>query len=281
MLVAMASPDAARTTQPRWDPGQYLRHAEHRLRPVRDLLARIPDPPHLPHPRIADLGCGPGSPSLPLLERWPDAHVTGYDSAPSMLAAAASHAGSTPGGGTLDFAAADLAEWHPSEPFDLLFSNAALQWVPGHTAAFSAWLDGLSAGGVLAFQVPGNFDMPSHALLRRLRNSPRWRSRLAEGDDRIRPVLDPAGYLDVLARLGCTVDAWETTYLHLLQGVDPVLDWVKGTALRPVLPRFAGDPEARDAFLAEYAAALREAYPSHPYGTPFAFRRIFVVAVAQ
>ncbi|WP_019549634.1 trans-aconitate 2-methyltransferase [Streptomyces sulphureus] len=264
---------------PRWDPRQYLRHTDHRLRPVHDLLARVPDLPGAPHPRIADLGCGPGGPTAPLVARWPRAHVTGYDSSPEMLAAARTHAGRTHGGGTLDFARADLSRWHPAEPFDLLFSNAALHWVPGHAAAFASWLDPLPTGGVLAFQVPGNFGAPSHTLLSRLRNSPRWKGRL--GEDTETPVLDPGGYLDALTRLGCTVDAWETTYQQLLHGEDPVLDWVEGTTLRPVLDLLADDPGARDAFLDEYAAALREAYPARPYGTPYPFRRIFVVAVKR
>jgi len=257
-------------------------------------------------PRIADLGCGPGGPTLPLAERWPDAHITGYDSSPEMLAEARAYArppgahggesgeesgadrASGPGGrsgertGRLDFVQADLAGWRPdpSRPFDLLFSNAALQWVPEHTDRFPDWLDGLAPGGTLAFQVPGNFDAPSHTLLHELRNSPRWRARLG-GPARSGSVLDPAGYAAVLTPLGCTVDAWETTYLHLLQGEDPVLDWVKGTALRPVLTLLADDPEAREAFLAEYRDALREAYPAREFGVPFPFRRIFVVAVKE
>jgi trans-aconitate 2-methyltransferase len=286
---------------PVWDPRQYARHSEHRERPLRELLARVPELPHPEAPRIADLGCGPGGPSLPLAERWPGAHITGYDSSPEMLAEARTYAGPLgEGAGTLDFAHADLAVWRPdpaaSRPFDLLFSNAALQWVRGHVDRFPDWLDGISPGGALAFQVPGNFDAPSHTLLHELRDSPRWRARLGGGTERMGgvhgpavhgpavdgpAVHDPAGYAAALAPLGCTVDAWETTYLHLLQGEDPVLDWVKGTALRPVLTLLADDPEARDAFLADYRDALREAYPAREYGVPFPFRRIFVVAVKK
>lgn len=285
-----------------WDPRQYARHAEHRRRPLYELLARVPELPHPAAPRIADLGCGPGAPSLPLAERWPGAHITGYDSSPEMLAEARAYAGplaADAAAGTLDFAHADLAAWRPdaatdpaadpgfspgrARPFDLLFSNAALQWLPGHVDRFPDWLDGLAPGGVLAFQVPGNFDAPSHTLLHELRNSPRWRARLGgtERAARADGVRDPAGYVAALAPLGCTVDTWETTYLHLLQGEDPVLDWVKGTALRPVLTLLADDPAARDAFLAEYGDALREAYPAREFGVPFPFRRIFVVAVKQ
>ncbi|MGH3312294.1 MAG: methyltransferase domain-containing protein [Streptomyces sp.] len=278
-------------TTPVWDPHQYLRHAGHRARPLADLLARVPELPHADAPRIADLGCGPGGPSTPLAARWPRAHITGYDNSPAMLDEARKHAGPTGAGGTLDFAHADLATWRPAPgvSFDLIFSNAALQWVlpaegkgrvDGHTGAFPAWIDALPTGGTFAFQVPGNFTAPSHALLADLRNSPRWRDRLG-AESRVNTVLDPAGYAAALAPLGCEVDAWETTYLHLLQGEDPVLDWVKGTALRPVLTLLADDPAAREAFLAEYGEMLRTAYPSAPHGTAFPFRRIFVVAVKR
>ncbi|MET7640318.1 methyltransferase domain-containing protein [Streptomyces sp. NPDC005438] len=267
---------------PSWDPERYLRHQAPRLRPVHDLLARVPDPPH-PHPRVADLGCGPGGPSLPLLERWPTAHVTGYDSSPAMLGRAAPYAGGTPEGGRIDFRRADLQHWHPDGE-QLLFSNAALQWVtpedgPGHHRLLPRWLEALPPGGVLAFQVPGNHEAPSHALLNRLRRSPRWRELL--GPPREPAVLDPAGYHRLLAPLAREVDAWETTYLHLLQGPDPVLDWISGTGLRPVLDRLEGEPEAREEFLDSYAALLREAYPATEAGTYFPFRRIFVVAVRR
>lgn len=263
-----------------WDPHQYLRHGDHRSRPLHDLLARVPALPAGQAPRIADLGCGPGGPSLPLVTRWPAAHVTGYDSSPAMLAEAAGYAGHTAQGGVIDFVQADLTEWQPDGTFDLLFSNAALQWVPGHADALPGWLDGLAHGGVLAFQVPGNSGASSHTLLADLCLSARWRERLAHLV-RATPVRDPAGYAELLAPHGCEVDAWETTYLQLLPGEDAVFDWMKGTTLRPALTALDGDPAARDAFLTEYAALLREAYPATPYGTPFPFRRVFAVAVKR
>ncbi|OEV29726.1 hypothetical protein AN219_14875 [Streptomyces nanshensis] len=323
-----------------WDPHQYERHSGHRKRPIADLLARVPALPEEETPRIADLGCGPGGPSLMLAERWPAAHITGYDNSPAMLHEARAHAGRTSAGGTLEFTHADLSTWSPAgtEQFDLIFSNAALQWVlpggadnrvlpgeaegrvlpggdvpPAHTALFPAWVDALPSGGVLAFQVPGNFDAPSHTLLLELRNSPRWRGRLGSAS-RNGSVLDPAEYLAALDSLGCETDAWETTYAQLLRPRDPsagagvppggtparsdgekregapqdgnpVLDWVKGTALRPVLTLLADDPEARTAFLDEYGRLLREAYPplggDPRRGTVFPFRRVFVVAVKR
>ncbi|MBH5335190.1 trans-aconitate 2-methyltransferase [Streptomyces pactum] len=266
-------------TPPSWDPQQYLRHAAHRTRPFLDLLARIPRLPATGRPpRIADLGCGPGNVTRLLADRWPDAHITGYDNSPEMLAEARPLAGPTPGGGHLDFRPADATDWTPDHGYDLIVSNAALQWVPGHADSFPRWIDALPPGGVLAFQVPGNFTAPSHALLGDLCDSPPWRDRLAGLGRGFVHILTPADYLERLMALGCEVDAWETTYVQLLQGQDPVLEWVKGTALRPVLTALGDDPEATEEFLAEYRDLLRKAYPAGAYGTPFPFRRIFAVA---
>ncbi|MEW2578952.1 trans-aconitate 2-methyltransferase [Streptomyces syringium] len=262
---------------PTWDPQQYLRHADHRTRPFQDLLARIPEP-SARSPRIADLGCGPGNVTTILADRWPTAHITGFDNSAPMLADARAYAGRTLRGGLLDFRHADLGHWTPDERYDLIVSNAALQWVPGHAASFPAWTGALTPGGILAFQVPGNADAPSHTILRELCGSKRWSTRLGEAGRRRVAVLEPADYLERLARPGHEVDVWETTYLHLLTGEDPVLDWVKGTALRPVLTALDGDPAATEEFLTTYRGRLREAYPTGPHGTVFPFRRIFAVA---
>lgn len=230
-------------------------------------------------PRIADLGCGPGNVTALLADRWPDARITGFDLSPEMLAQAdKDHAGTTVGGGWLDFRPADLAHWTPEEPYDLIVSNAALQWVPNHPESFAHWIDGLTPGGTLAFQVPGNFTSPSHALLGELCESPRWRTRLGDHGRRYVHILEPADYLLRLIDLGCEADVWETTYSQLLSGEDPVLDWVKGTALRPVLTELGDDEEAVAAFLGEYRDLLRAAYPPGPHGTVFPFRRIFAIA---
>lgn len=247
-----------------WDPEIYGRYADERSRPFFDLVARI----SAERPgRVVDAGCGSGELTAELARRWPDADVHGFDSSPAMI-------GKAPAGDRLTFSVDDVTRWRPGRPVDVIVSNAVLQWVPGHRELLSRWTGVLAPGGWLAFQVPGNFDAPSHALVRELCRT-RWRDRLG---DLVRepPVDDPAGYLDRLTALGCRVDAWETTYLHVLPGDDAVLTWITGTALRPVLDRLG--PDERDAFLGDCAALLNEAYPRRPYGTVFPFRRIFVVA---
>ncbi|MER6178030.1 trans-aconitate 2-methyltransferase [Streptosporangium sp. NPDC001681] len=247
-----------------WDPVIYGRYADERARPFFDLVSRIAveNPGY-----VVDAGCGTGELTAELARRWPDARVHGFDSSPAMIEKA-------PAGGSLSFSVDDVTRWRPERPVDVIVSNAVLQWVPDHRELLPRWVEALAPDGRLAFQVPGNFDAPSHALVRELCRT-RWRDRLG---DLARPSLvdDPAGYHDLLARLGCRVDAWETTYLHVLPGDDAVLSWITGTALRPMLDRL--DPAEAAGFLADCAALLREAYPRGPYGTVFPFRRIFVVA---
>jgi trans-aconitate 2-methyltransferase len=253
-----------------WDPVQYGRYSDERGRPFHDLMARVfAEEPE----RVVDLGCGDGALTAILARRWPAATVLGVDSSESMLAEASSR--ST---GRLTFELSTIEDWQPEHPVDVLVCNAALHWVPDHATQLPRLVGALAPGGWLAVQVPGNADAPSHALLAELRRSPRWRDRLAAGAGRWPDTLNPAGYLDLLARLGCAVDAWETTYAHVLTGSDPVLDWVRGTALRPVLAALS-PAEAAD-FEADYGAALRSAYPPAPYGSVVPFRRIFVVARA-
>jgi trans-aconitate 2-methyltransferase len=248
-----------------WDPGQYGRYADERSRAYHELVARV----RAETPRyVVDLGCGDGSLTATLAGRWPGATVVGVDSSTEMLAAA------RPAG--VELRQGSIEEWTPDRPVDVLVSNAAFQWVPGHPALLAGWVAALAPGGELAFQVPGNFGAPSHTILAELRQVPRWHELLGADADRSPAVLEPADYLARLTALGCEVDAWETTYLHLLHGTDPVLEWVRGTALRPVLA--ALPPADATVFEAEYAERLREAYPAGPGGTVFPFRRIFVVA---
>ena len=252
----------------RWDPEQYVRYADERGRPFHDLLARVAvDAPA----RIVDLGCGPGTLTATLAQRWPDAAIEGVDSSTEMISLAARLASDR-----LRFRVGDLRSWTMPADLDLLVSNAALQWVPDHLPLLRRWAAGLRPGAWLAFQVPGNFDSPSHVLMRELAEAPRWRDRLGGVLRHADAVAPAATYASLFLGAGLAVDAWETTYLHILHGDDPVLEWVRGTGLRPVLAVL--DADGRAAFEAEYAAALREAYPAGPGGTAFPFRRIFVTA---
>jgi trans-aconitate 2-methyltransferase len=253
-----------------WDAAKYVQFGDYRDRPFFDLTARI----HAEAPRhVVDLGCGPGNLTATLAERWPAAEVTGLDSSAEMLAPSAVHARRHP---NLSFAEADIAGWMPPGETDVIVTNAALQWVPGHRDLLARWLAALRPGAWCALQVPGNFNAPSHTLMRGLAESAAWAGRLAgvlRHDD---AVGGPDDYLKIMLDAGCDADAWETTYYQVLSGENPVLEWVRGTGLRPVLAALsAGD--ARD-FEAEYSALLAEAYPAGPHGTVFPFRRIFAVA---
>ena len=251
-----------------WDPGQYQRFADERSRPFADLTARIgaEDPAS-----VVDLGCGPGHLTADLARRWPGAVVHGVDNSPEMIEAARQEEKPP----RLTFEVADLRGWRPAAPVDVIVSNAVLQWVPGHLDLLPGWVDALAPGGWLAFQLPGNFDQPPHRAIGEMAASPRWQPLLGTAELN-RQAGDLAGYLDVLTGVGCRVDAWETTYLHVLPGEDPVVEWVKGTALRPVLARL-DDAQAAE-FLAEYRERMRRAYPTRSYGTVLPFRRVFVVA---
>jgi trans-aconitate 2-methyltransferase len=258
-----------------WDPGQYRQFGAERSRPFYELVGRI----GAADPRlVADLGCGPGELTAELCRRWPAADVVGVDSSAEMITAAeAVLAGlaSGPAAPRLRFELADVSDWQPGGPVDVIVSNALLQWIPEHERLLPRLVSRLSGEGWLAFQVPGNFDQPTHLLLRELARSDRWRPLLSDVALN-RQAGDPARYLDLLAREGCAVDAWETTYLHVLAGQDPVLRWYQGTGLRPVIA--ALDARQAAGFMAEYGALLREEYRQEPYGTVLPFRRVFVVA---
>ncbi len=250
-----------------WEPDRYLRFSDERSRPFFDLVSRIGA--RVPE-RVIDLGCGPGQLPVALAERWPTATVIGLDSSAAMIEkaeASQSHP-------RVSFGLVDVRAWQPAEPVDVLVTNAMLQWVPGHRALFPGFVAALRPGGWFAMGVPGNFGAPSHTLLRELARDPRFAAFTA---DVAWPASDePQQYLAELSRLGCEVDAWETTYLHVLDGPDPVFGWISSTGARPVLQ--ALPDELRTEFETEYKAALRTAYPSQSYGTVLPFRRIFVVA---
>jgi trans-aconitate 2-methyltransferase len=256
-----------------WDPEQYLRFGDERSRPFFDLTGRVGA---IRPRRVTDLGCGPGQLTAALAARWPDAQIEGTDASAEMIEAATRLlAGAGPELAGLSFRREDVRDWRPEQPPDVIVCNAVLQWVPDHAGLLTDWAAALAPGGWLAFQVPGNFDQPGHAVMRDLAGAGRWRALLADVPLN-RQAQDPADYLDLLGRAGCAVDAWETTYLHVLPGEDPVQEWYKGTGLRPVLAALEPGPAAE--FLAEYGARVRAAYPRGPYGTILPFRRVFVVA---
>lgn len=270
------STDRGRLAGTRWDPAQYMRFGDERLRPAIELLARVrPDDPAT----VVDLGCGTGNITRLLAERWPGAAVLGVDHSPQMLASAAAEPS------TIRWVEADAYDWRPDAPVDVLFSNATLQWLRGHDALLPRWMAHIAPGGWLAVQMPLNWSAPSHRLMREALadggpgggplGSSELRASLAEPW-----VEEPARYYDILAAVADDVDIWETTYLHVLEGEDPVVEWVKGTGLRPVLN--ALDDGERATFLAEYARRVRDAYPRRGDGrTVFPFRRAFMVARAR
>ena len=251
-----------------WNSAQYLRFAEERTRPCRDLALHVA----LASPaRIVDLGCGPGNSTAVLAERWPGAEITGVDSAPDMLARARrDHPTST-------WEEGDIASWSPARPFDLIFSNAALHWVPDHAALLPRLLGHLTEGGALAVQMPGNLDAPAHRLMREVAASPAWRDDFPA---KVREwhVDEIPAYYDVLAAHAARLDLWVTEYVHVLESAAAVAEWYKGTGLRPFLDALP-DAGRRDRFVADYTARLAEVFTPRPDGRVlFPFRRVFFVA---
>ncbi len=250
-----------------WDPDQYAKFREQRLRPARELLARV----EAPRPGVVyDLGCGEGNVTRLLVERWPRAGITGVDDSAEMLdRAAKAVAGVT-------WVLRSLVSWEPERPADVVFSNAALQWLPDHRALFPRLFGLLAPGGTLAVQMPRNFSAPSHALIAETARSRAWKDRLGHlvGPE---PVSSPSEYFRLLGPLAKSVDIWETEYLQVLEGKDAVKEWTKGTWLKQFLDAL---PEGeRAGFEEDYAARLRVAYPRLEDGrTLFPFKRLFIVA---
>jgi len=253
-----------------WDPAQYLKFAGQRLRPAIDLLNRI----DLADPgEVYDLGAGAGNVTRLLKERWPRARVTGVENSEEMLAKAR---GAAP---EIAWQRADLSTWSPPRPADLIYSNAALHWLDDHDRLFPALLGVLAPGGVLAVQLPRNFEAPSHTAITEAVRSGPWRAKL-EPLLRPHPVAAPGFYFDLLTTRAAALDMWETEYLQVLEGEHPVKEWVKGTWLGPLLDALSEADRAR--LEARYAELVASAYPRRSDGrTLFPFRRLFIVATAH
>ena len=251
---------------PTWDPDRYLRFADERGRPFVDLISRVPTAPAT----IVDLGCGPGQLTRVLRARWPEASVLGVDASSEMIARARRDNEDE----RASYVEADASAWAPAAPVDLIVSNAMFQWVPDQLAVIWRLLAHVAPGGAFALQVPDNFAMPSHQRLHAISSREPYAAHTVGLHDA--RGTGPAAYLELFAAEGWSVDAWATTYLHVLPGDDPVFDWISGTGARPILQALPDD--LREEFVTTYKAALREAYPARPWGTVLPFTRTFAVA---
>ena len=250
-----------------WSPSTYLKFEDERTRPARDLLAQVP----LTAPKtIVDMGCGPGNSTELLAERYPQAHVTGLDNSPNMLAEARKRLPAA------TFAQADAHTWTPEPGTDLVFANAIYQWVPEHLTQLPRVLAALPPGGVLAVQMPDNLAEPSHVLMRHIAAEGPWAAQLR---DAARLPLPPVRtYYDALRPVGARVDIWHTAYNHVLESPEAIVEWVQGTGLRPFVDPLT--PEHREEFLARYLAHIAQAYPRTTDGKVLLrFPRLFIVAI--
>jgi trans-aconitate 2-methyltransferase len=255
---------------PAWDPGQYRRFEAERDRAALDLLLRVPD--DLRPREIWDLGCGAGQHAALLKRRHPAARVHGLDASAAMLDQARALAAD------VDWRQGDIAAWAPERPVDLIFANASLQWLPDHATLLPRLAAALAPGGVVAVQMPMAWESRHHTVMRATAAEGPWAARLA-GVDTIAPLLSADAYYDSLPDVCDEIDVWSTTYLHALEGPDAVLEWMKGTALRPFLTALEGEPAMRTAFLSALGAALSAAFPQRPDGrTLLPFPRLFLVA---
>ncbi|MFA7413852.1 MAG: trans-aconitate 2-methyltransferase [Rhizobium sp.] len=254
-----------------WSATQYLKFEEERTRPARDLLVRVPLGAAA---RVYDLGCGPGNSTELLIERFGLRAVAGLDSDADMLEKARKRLPETP------FVQADLSTWKPEAPADLLYANAVLQWLPDHLSLMERLIDHLAPGGVLAVQMPDNLDEPTHLLMEETGAAGPWARAFAGGRIMRAPLPSPAAYLERLSRKASRVDIWHTIYYHPMENAEAIVEWVKGTGLRPYLDA-AGEDHA-PAFLSDYTARIARAYPPMADGrVPLRFPRLFVVAVKR
>ena len=251
-----------------WNPALYLRFAQERTRPASDLLARVA---HSGPAQVVDLGCGPGNSTELLAQRFPQAHILGVDNSVAMLEQARKLLPQ------LEFVQDDIATWAPTSAPDLIYANAALQWVAGHETLVPRLFSLLAPGGVLAIQMPDNRQEPSHRLMRAVAGEEPWRGPIGDADAVRTELATIAGYYDMLAKDAAHVDVWHTVYQHVMPTAGSIVDWLRSTGLRPFLDPL-GDA-LRASFLAEYERRIGEAYPERSDGNRLlAFPRMFIVA---
>ncbi|MEE1657108.1 trans-aconitate 2-methyltransferase [Microvirga sp. CF3062] len=254
-----------------WDAGQYLKFEDERTRPAADLIRRIP----LAEIRSAvDIGCGPGNSTELITNRYPGARMLGLDSSPDMLAKARVR---LPG---VSFQEADIAAWNPDERYDLIFANAVLQWLPDHPRLFARLASCLETGGCLAVQMPNNLHEPSHRLMRKVAQEGPWAEKLAAVSQSRERIGSFEDYYSWLLQAGCSADLWQTTYVHPLADAEAIIEWLKGTGLRPYLDPLS--PEEQSEFLDRYRIEIEKAYPAQQDGKVLLrFPRLFFVAQRQ
>lgn len=252
-----------------WNPALYRRFEDERTRPADELLARVP---LAQATHVVDLGCGPGNSTELLVRRFPQAQVTGIDTSEAMLASARERLPGTA------FERGDIATWVPAVAPDLIYANAALQWVAGHETLVPRLFSLLAPGGVLAIQMPDNRQEPSHRLMRAVAGEAPWREPIGDADAVRTELATIGGYYDMLARDAASVDVWHTVYQHVMPSAGSIVDWLRSTGLRPFLDALPDDA-LRAGFLAEYERRIAEAYPERSDGKRLlAFPRMFIVA---
>jgi len=250
-----------------WSAEQYAKFEKERNRPVLDLLSQVPGTIH----NAIDLGCGPGNSTALVQEQYPDASVSGIDSSANMIAAAKKRMPDT------TFHVADIFSWDTEETYDLIFANASLQWVPGHAQVFPALISKLNPGGSLAVQMPDNFDEPTHRLMRNVAANSSWAERLSQAAERLKREKAEWYYTKLLAEVK-SLNIWRTTYMYpLAGGVAAIVEWLKGTGLRPFLDPLSVSEKAE--FLTQYMSELAKIYPVYPDGSVLLpFPRLFIIA---
>jgi trans-aconitate 2-methyltransferase len=257
---------------PTWDAQLYLQFANERTQPALDLVARlssIPDPQH-----VVDLGCGPGNSTAILRQRWPDAKITGLDNSPEMIAAARQSAPSE------SWLLADAASWNTDTPLDLLFTNAAIQWIPHHAALMPHLMEQLKPAGVLAVQMPSHYLSPLHQITLQVANDPAWNQRMDSARNALTKE-SPSFYYDVLQPLSSQLNIWETEYFHIMESPAAILKWFSGTGLRPFLEALETEEQKRE-FERQMLEGYTKAYlPQKDGRILFPFRRLFITAVKK